>query len=74
VVLGQLHKRGAYRAANATLIDYQASIGLAQAWGGGLVASVDGMRFVVPVPSVYARPNPRYFGDSSGFCGPIRGL
>ncbi|MFE5191429.1 Tn3 family transposase [Streptomyces sp. NPDC056628] len=32
---------------------------LAQAWGGGLVASVDGMRFVVPVPSVYARPDPK---------------
>lgn len=55
-----------YRAANATLIDYQASIGLAQDWGGGLVASVDGMRFVVPVPSVYARPNPKYFGRRGG--------
>ncbi|GBQ00232.1 transposase [Streptomyces spongiicola] len=55
-----------YRAANATLIEHQASIGLAQAWGGGLVASVDGMRFVVPVPSVYARPNPRYFGRRGG--------
>ncbi|MCX4882258.1 Tn3 family transposase [Streptomyces sp. NBC_00847] len=55
-----------YRAANATLIDYQASIPLAQAWGGGLVASVDGMRFVVPVPSVYARPNPKYFGRRGG--------
>ncbi|MFC9916043.1 Tn3 family transposase [Streptomyces sp. NPDC127197] len=55
-----------YRAANATLIDYQAAIPLAQAWGGGLVASVDGMRFVVPVPSVYARPNPEYFGRRGG--------
>ena len=55
-----------YQAANATLIDAQASIDLAQAWGGGLVASVDGMRFVVPVPSVYARPNPRYFGRRGG--------
>ncbi|MFB7739490.1 Tn3 family transposase [Streptomyces sp. NPDC056112] len=55
-----------YRAANATLIDYQASVPLAQAWGGGLVASVDGMRFVVPVPSVYARPNPKYFGHRGG--------
>ncbi|MER6611503.1 Tn3 family transposase [Streptomyces sp. NPDC000927] len=27
-----------YRAANATLIEHQASIGLAQAWGGSLVA------------------------------------
>lgn len=33
---------------------------------GGLVASVDGMRFVVPVPSVYARPNPKYFGRRGG--------
>ncbi|WUF07139.1 Tn3 family transposase [Streptomyces sp. NBC_00485] len=48
-----------YRAANATLITHQASIGLAQVWGGGLVASVDGMRFVVPVPSVYARAEPQ---------------
>ncbi|GAA4973893.1 Tn3-like element Tn3 family transposase [Yinghuangia aomiensis] len=55
-----------YRAANATLIEHQTAIPLAQAWGGGLVASVDGMRFVVPVPSVYARPNPRYFGRRGG--------
>ncbi|AOP47929.1 Tn3 family transposase [Streptomyces lydicus] len=55
-----------YRAANATLIDCQAAIPLAQAWGGGLVASVDGMRFVVPVPSVYARPNPKYIGRRGG--------
>ncbi len=55
-----------YRAANAALIDAQSAIGLAQAWGGGLVASVDGMRFVVPVSSVYARHNPRYFGRRGG--------
>ncbi|MFH9959656.1 Tn3 family transposase [Streptomyces roseolus] len=55
-----------YRAANATLIEHQASISLASAWGGGLVASVDGMRFVVPVPSVYARPNPKHFGRRGG--------
>ncbi|GAA5062225.1 hypothetical protein GCM10023336_40410 [Streptomyces similanensis] len=55
-----------YRAANAALIDAQASIPLARAWGGGLVAFVDGMRFVVPVPSVYARPNPKFFGRRGG--------
>ncbi|WSC31992.1 Tn3 family transposase [Streptomyces sp. NBC_01768] len=55
-----------YRAANATLIEHQASIPLARAWGGGLVASVDGLRFVVPVPSVYARPNSKYFGRRGG--------
>ena len=31
-------------------------------WGGGMVVSVDGLRFVVPVKSLWARPNPRYFG------------
>lgn len=55
-----------YRAANAALIEHQAPIGIAQSWGGGLVASVDGMRFVVPVPSVYARPNPKFFGRRGG--------
>ena len=52
-----------YAAANAALITAQAEIPLAQAWGGGLVAAVDGMRFVVPVRSIHTRPNPRYFGQ-----------
>jgi TnpA family transposase len=55
-----------YSLANAGLIDTQASIGLAQAWGGGLVAAVDGMRFVVPVRSIDARPNPKFFGRRKG--------
>src|SRR6266700_3952423 len=38
----------------------------ARAWGGGLVASVDGMRFVVPVPTIYARPNRKFFGPKRG--------
>ena len=38
-------------AANAPLVARQAGLLLAQAWGGGLVAAVDGMRFVVPVPA-----------------------
>ena len=54
-----------YSLANAPLIDRQGSIPLAQAWGGGLVASVDGMRFVVPVPTIYARPNRKFFGPSA---------
>ena len=40
----------------------QAGIGITDDWGGGLVASVDGMRFVVPVRSLHARPSPLYFG------------
>lgn len=35
-------------AANARLIDAQAGVPTARAWGGGLVASVDRLRFVVP--------------------------
>jgi TnpA family transposase len=53
-------------AANARLIDAQAGIPTAQLWGGGLVASVDGLRFVVPVRTLDAGPNPRYFGQRRG--------
>jgi len=55
-----------YAAANKVLIEAQADVDQAQRWGGGLVAAVDGMRFVVPVRSVDARPNPRYFGRRRG--------
>ena len=55
-----------YATANAPLIAAQADIALAQAWGGGLVAAVDGIRFVVPVRSVDTRPNPKYFGRGRG--------
>ena len=54
------------KAANARLIEAQAEIGLAGLWGGGMVASVDGLRFVVPVHTVYAGHNPRYFGRRRG--------
>ena len=36
-------------AANAILVAAQSQLELAQVWGGGEVASADGMRFVVPV-------------------------
>jgi hypothetical protein len=35
-------------------------------WGGGLVASADGLRFVVPVQTINAAPSPRYFGRGRG--------
>jgi hypothetical protein len=54
------------RAANARLIAAQRAIPLAGAWGGGLVASVDGLRFVVPVATINAGPNPHYFGMRRG--------
>jgi TnpA family transposase len=53
-------------AANARLVDHQSTIPLAQAWGGGQLASADGLRFVVPVRTVNAGPNPRYFGTGRG--------
>ncbi len=52
--------------ANARLVDYQATLPLAQAWGGGEVASADGLRFVVPVRTLNAGPNPKYFGVGRG--------
>jgi TnpA family transposase len=55
-----------YAAANTVLIEAQAAIGLAQTWGGGMVAAVDGMRFVVPVRTADARPNPKYFARKRG--------
>jgi TnpA family transposase len=53
-------------AANAMLVDAQSRLALAHHWGGGEVASADGMRFVVPVRTVHAGPNPKYFGIGRG--------
>ncbi len=53
-------------AANARLVDYQAGVPLARAWGGGEVASADGLRFVVPIRTLNAGPNPKYFGIGRG--------
>lgn len=53
-------------AANAILVAAQSKLALAQRWGGGEVASADGMRFVVPVRTVHAGPNPQYFGIGKG--------
>ena len=52
--------------ANARLVDVQAGIPLTEVWGGGELASVDGLRFVVPVRTINAGPNPRYFGRGRG--------
>jgi TnpA family transposase len=53
-------------AANALLIEAQSRIELAQLWGGGLLASVDGLRFVVPVRTINAAPSPKFFGYKRG--------
>lgn len=52
--------------ANACLVAAQNGIPLVQAWGGGEVASADGLRFVVPVRTLHAGPNPKYFGYERG--------
>ncbi len=51
---------------NALLVASQNAIPLVHAWGGGEVASADGMRFVVPVRTIHAGPNPKYFGRQKG--------
>ena len=53
-------------AANARLIAAQSEIPIVRHWGGGFVVSADGLRFVVPVKSLWPAPNPRYFGHRRG--------
>jgi len=52
--------------ANARLVDAQTHIGLAKIWGGGEVASADGLRFTVPVRTINAGSNGKYFGVGRG--------
>lgn len=53
-------------AANAALIAAQARVPIVQYWGKGLLASVDGLRFVVPVRTINAAPSPKYFARKTG--------
>lgn len=53
-------------AANALLVNAQLELPLAQSWGGGEVASADGLRFVVPVRTINAGWNSKYFGAQRG--------
>jgi TnpA family transposase len=53
-------------AANAALIEAQARVPIVQHWGKGLLASVDGLRFVVPVRTINAAPSPKYFAKKKG--------
>ncbi len=55
-----------HAAANTMLVAAQAQVPIAQLWGGGLLASVDGLRFVVPVRSLNSGPSPKYFGYKRG--------
>jgi TnpA family transposase len=53
-------------AANARIVDFHAALELATRWGGGEVASIDGLRFVVPNRTVHAGYNRRYFHRRRG--------
>jgi len=52
--------------ANAKLVREQTLIPLARKWGGGEVASADGLRFIVPIRTINAGPNPKYYRASQG--------
>ena len=52
--------------ANVCLVNAQTRIPLAQEFGGGEVASADGLRFVVPVRTLNAGPNSKYFHVERG--------
>ena len=51
---------------NACLVNAQKNVTIAQAWGGGEVASADGLRFVVPVKTLNSGPNRKYFNSGRG--------
>ena len=53
-------------AANDRLLDAYRRIPLIQVLGDGHIATADGMRFRVPVRSIHAGPNPRYFARGRG--------
>jgi TnpA family transposase len=52
--------------ANARLIEAHTAIPLAQIWGAGDTASADGIRFIVPVSTINAGLNRKYFGSERG--------
>ena len=51
---------------NACLVNAQKAVPIVQSWGGGEVASADGLRFVVPVKTLNAGPNRKYFSTGRG--------
>lgn len=52
--------------ASDLLVNAQSQIRLAQYWGGGEVASADGLRFVVPQRALHGGFNRHYFGTGRG--------
>lgn len=52
--------------ANASLVTHQSKIPLAKCFGGGEVASADGMRFVTRGKTIHSGANRKYFGSGRG--------
>ncbi|WP_261574656.1 Tn3 family transposase [Frankia gtarii] len=53
-------------AANARLVAAQSRVPIVAHWGEGLLASVDGLRFVVPKRTISAGPSPKYYHFKRG--------
>ena len=53
-------------AANKTILWFHSAIPLVKQWGGGQVASADGLRFITPVHTAYTRHNKLYFAGNPG--------
>lgn len=56
-------------AVNAALIAAQSEVPIVQYWGDGLLASVDGLRFAIPVRTVNAAPGPSASDSSAASPG-----
>ncbi|MBU3071380.1 Tn3 family transposase [Aestuariicella sp. G3-2] len=52
--------------ANAVLVEYHADLPLVRLWGGGEIASADGLRFIAPSHTAYTRYNKKYFHSKPG--------
>ena len=53
-------------AASDRLVNAQMNLSITRYWGGGAVASADGLRFVVPQQALHGRFNRKYFGTGRG--------
>jgi TnpA family transposase len=53
-------------AGNSILVSAHNKLELPHRWGGGEIASADGIRFTVPVRTIHGGYNPKYFGRELG--------
>jgi TnpA family transposase len=53
-------------AGNARIVAAHSALPIVELWGGGDVASADGIRFAAPLSAIHAGPNPKYYGQGRG--------